>query len=92
MAKFRKKPVVIDAESVASLLEAFGENGEALPVWVRNAYYVGTITRIVPSGFTIKTLEGDMFAAETDMLICGIKGEIYPCKADIFLATYEPVG
>ena len=39
----------------------------------------------------IPTLEGDHEAKPGDWIICGVKGEIYPCKADIFAATYEPV-
>jgi hypothetical protein len=38
----------------------------------------------------IGTLEGVMAAAPGDWIICGIKGEIYPCKPDIFEATYDP--
>lgn len=39
---------------------------------------------------TIPTLEGDMIARHGDWIIRGIKGEFYPCKPDIFAATYEP--
>lgn len=39
----------------------------------------------------IHTLEGDMVARPGDWIITGIKGERYPCKPDIFEATYEPV-
>ncbi|PBC80147.1 hypothetical protein BX265_4983 [Streptomyces sp. TLI_235] len=38
----------------------------------------------------IKTLEGVMRATEGDWIICGMKGEHYPCKPDVFAATYEP--
>ena len=40
---------------------------------------------------TIHSLEGDMHAMPGDWIITGIKGEQYPCKPDIFEATYEPV-
>lgn len=39
----------------------------------------------------IETLEGDHYALPGDWIICGIKGEIYPCKPDIFEQTYEEV-
>lgn len=39
----------------------------------------------------LETLEGTMTASPLDWIICGIKGELYPCKPDIFEATYEPV-
>ena len=44
-------------------------------------------------GYTllIPTLEGDMLASLNDWIIKGVKGEIYPCKPDIFAATYDPV-
>lgn len=40
---------------------------------------------------TIPTLEGDMVAQDGDWIIRGVKGELYPCKPDIFEATYELV-
>ena len=40
----------------------------------------------------IRTLEGDMRASYGDYIIRGVQGEFYPCKPDIFEATYEPVG
>ena len=43
-------------------------------------------------GWQIETLEGTMYANEGDWIITGIKGEKYPCKPDIFEATYELVG
>ena len=39
----------------------------------------------------IKTLEGTMIASVSDYIICGVNGEFYPCKNDIFLKTYEMV-
>ena len=38
---------------------------------------------------TIRTLEGDMKVSEGDYIIKGVKGEFYPCKPDIFQATYD---
>lgn len=42
------------------------------------------------TAFSVATLEGTMRGEAGDYLICGIKGEYYPCRADIFEATYEP--
>jgi hypothetical protein len=42
-------------------------------------------------GEIIKTLEGVMTASKNDMIICGVKGELYPCKKDIFNLTYEEI-
>ena len=60
MAKYRKKPVVIEAYQTQKVVD-------------------------------IETLEGTMRADAGDWIITGIKGEVYPCKPDIFAATYEPV-
>ncbi|MBI4622506.1 MAG: hypothetical protein HY736_04690 [Verrucomicrobia bacterium] len=59
MAKYRKKPIVIEAEQAQTRQE-------------------------------VQTLEGVMVANPGDWIITGIKGERYPCKPDIFAATYEP--
>jgi len=47
------------------------------------------ITHEHDRAYIIPTLEGSMFMTPDDMLLTGVKGEIYPCKMDIFLATYE---
>lgn len=91
MAKYRKKPVVIEAVAARTIIDAMTDDWEALPAWVATAYEKGVICAVTHKDFTIKTLEGDMLATLNDMLICGVKGEIYPCKLDIFTATYEPV-
>jgi hypothetical protein len=88
--KFRKKPVVIDAVPVTHLISDAAHNWHALPDWFRDAYEAGNLV-IAPGGISIKTLEGTMMADLGDILIRGIKGELYPCKPDIFAATYEPV-
>lgn len=79
MAKFSKKPVVI---------EAVKWNGDNIPEIV--SFYGGAC------GFNhgdpaIQTAEGEMRANKGDRIIKGVKGEFYPCKPDIFAATYEPV-
>jgi len=82
MGKYRKKPV----EIVAYRLEK--DMGQ------RDLYNLahwcgGMITH--PVGIRIPTLEGDMIALPGDYIIKGVKGEFYPCKPDIFEATYEEV-
>lgn len=85
--KYRKKPVVIEAlvwsgSNWHSMLEFAGKE---------NVYTKGADLFIV-------TLEGDttvhqlpMKANPGDFIIQGVQGEFYPCKPDIFEATYEPV-
>lgn len=83
MAKYRKKPVVIEAWQWRPFAK-----GNDIPHWLIMADY-----ELDPSNNTlfIKTLEGTMRADPDDWIIKGVKGEIYPCKPDIFAATYEPV-
>jgi len=86
MAKFRKKPVVIEAVR--------WENKKIVcppgPMWFVEAEEKGIINLCGDSLF-IKTLEGEMEAKIGDWIIRGVAGEIYPCKPDIFSATYELV-
>lgn len=80
MSKYRKKPVVIEA------IQWDGENDTLNEL----AKFIGkNISLDICSKFTITTLEGDMKASLFDYIIKGIKGEFYPCKPDIFEATYE---
>lgn len=76
--KFRKKPVVV---------EAFQWTIDEVPDWWRARtdiqIEVDSCTALIP------TLEGVMRASPMDFIIQGVKGEIYPCKPDIFEATYE---
>lgn len=89
--KFRKKPVVI---------EAFQLGIDNMPDWFTDAVAKNDIIlHGQSSGFYhahdtnayIKTLEGWHHANYGDYVIQGIKGEIYPCKPDIFEKTYEAV-
>ena len=80
MACFRKKPVVIEAIRWNGIISTLGQFLDKTP-----ATLLSDGTLIIP------TLEGDMKASQGDWIIKGIKGEFYPCKPDIFEATYEPV-
>jgi hypothetical protein len=79
MPKFRKKPVVIEAECV---------DDDFRRKYFGRCHWTGI--RFVDDHVIIHTLEGDMRAERGDWIITGIKGERYPCKPDIFAATYEP--
>ena len=99
MTKYRKRPVVIDAvqlcwrqwgavcdlfdgavigpENPARSVETFSDKcGEEAGPWIE---------------LTIPTLEGEHIARHGDWIIKGVAGEFYPCKPDIFAATYEAV-
>ena len=89
MAKFRKKPVVIEAvkwdgQNINEILD-FGDSGP-FPLW-GDDYKIDRDQGSV----LILTAEGTMRADTGDWIIRGIKGEFYPCKPDIFAVTYEKV-
>lgn len=93
MAKFRKKPVVVEAitfdELVAHGLEVARTAQNGLP-W--SFEYGGhAITHENDDCYLIPTLEGALQMQRGDMLITGVNGELYPCKPDIFEKTYEAV-
>jgi hypothetical protein len=93
--RFQKRPVVVEAWPAKALMRAAASNWRGLPKPVADAYeqggWVFGAEHQGRRGIFIPTLEGSMFADEADMVIRGIKGEFYPCKPDIFQATYDPV-
>jgi hypothetical protein len=90
MAKYRKKPVVIEATQFfkmgdhPSVVNAFKSGHGSIDFEPRPA------TGQVPT-FAVSTLEGRGEVTPGDYIITGVQGEAYPCKPDIFLATYEKV-
>lgn len=100
--KFRKKPVVIDAirwlgtercltEDVLPFIADGHADFEHLPRAPDDPHVHNGIGFTPPDGnLFIPTLEGTMTASPGDWIIRGVKGEFYPCKPDIFEATYEP--
>ena len=83
--KYRKKPLVIEAFKWTG-----GPDQTEDPSWMVDAIRRGE-AHFTSDGMVIKTLEGNHLASPGDYIIRGIKGEIYPCKPDIFEATYESV-
>ena len=81
MAKYRKKPVIIEAVQ-------FDGTDESVE-WLYPQLQEGIIGR-AHNKLYIKTLEGNMEANIGDYIIKGVIGEFYPCKPDIFEMTYEP--
>ena len=89
MAKYRKKPVVVEAVQVTAEMR---RNYGPFPEWALPSMAGGRTEKIVNSEWlSVVTLEGEMNVSDGDWLIRGVKGEVYPCKPDIFAATYEPV-
>ena len=87
MAKYRKKPVVIEAiqfidePTKLEELSRFIDNQD-----LRVSYKEPKTPKLI-----IETLEGEMQASIGDYIIKGVNGEFYPCKPDIFEKTYEEV-
>lgn len=90
--KFRKKPVVVEADIYKEGMEdgflllfenVVIKDKERIEYWKKNAPQ-----NMVP---IIETLEGNHHISEGDYIITGVKGERYPCKPDIFEMTYEPL-
>lgn len=79
MPKFRKKPVVIEAEQFWPEKTPWPE-GVIRDRWPR-----------VTTSWRIETLEGSHVVTPGDWIITGVKGERYPCKPDIFEASYDPL-
>jgi hypothetical protein len=76
--RFRKRPVVIEA------IQYLPENVEQLTAWLPFQ-----LVMTDDDGLKIPTLEGEMTGSVGDWIIRGVQGEFYPCKPDIFAATYE---
>lgn len=79
--KYRKKPVIIEA------MQWTGKNFDRIVMFCNKIKSACTYTEEL----VIETLEGNMTASKGDYIIRGVKGEFYPCKPDIFEATYEEV-
>ena len=88
MAKYRKKPVVIEAWQFSKVnynkgAPDFIRSEKAVTLWSQHGGEV--------IGGEIETLEGEMTISENDYIIKGVNGEFYPCKPDIFAKTYEAI-
>jgi hypothetical protein len=94
MSRWRKKPVAVDAWQFLPAGRC-----EEPPAWIDRRWFRedvapkgdGTVGHRAGSHMLIPTPEGVMRAEFTDWIIRGIKGEVYPCKAEVFAATYEPI-
>jgi hypothetical protein len=86
--KFRKKPVVVEAQQLFTYHDA-----PRIVEWIESCGGKATYgqQKNGPVEVLISTLEGVMRADIGDWIIKGVNGEFYPCKPDIFKATYEPV-
>lgn len=81
--RFRKKPIVIEAERLTA------ETSTAVARWSGARVVQPGNVGVSGACLEIETLEGRMRADEGDWIIRGVNGEFYPCKPDIFEKTYE---
>jgi len=97
MSKYRKKPVVIEA---FQMTRQHRTDNSDWPAWLHEAWneHYSNPGALFPSDYPnsdgmdklrIQTLEGPLVVDWDDWIIQGVKGEIYPCKPDIFELTYE---
>lgn len=97
LGRFRKKPVVIEAIQFDGTANGAKRIQAAFPDHKIEAEVksIGCLWPepgwSPPAKLYIPTLEGGMTAGKGDWIIRGVKGEVYPCKPDIFAATYEAV-
>lgn len=85
--KYRKKPIVIEAE----YWDGNYPGTIRRPSWFELEIGTGSLQPKSDGKLLVHTLEGTMVAERGDWIIQGVKGELYPCKPDIFIATYESV-
>lgn len=78
--KYTKRPVTIEAMHIPVLNRKIAADAIA---WCPAAYI-----RAIDQHLVISTLEGEMTVSPGDFIIKGVQGEFYPCKPDIFAATY----
>lgn len=87
--KYKKKDIVIEAYEHQS---SQGQNWPIdAPDWFLAAIKNGSISQIPEGKLIIKTLEGNHTALDGDFIIQGVRGELYPCRSDIFVETYAQV-
>lgn len=101
MSMYRKKPVVVEARQLIGSAADIHDVYQWIEQNTQGSYDTNDADAPVPAsgvsidaatGFmVIATLEGQMQAKPGDYIIKGVQGEFYPCKPDIFEATYEAV-
>jgi hypothetical protein len=96
--RYRKKPVEIEAmkwdgtQRHADVITAWIKDNDGEAVYEEIAVSASAFNRSWDLRIAIRTLEGWIYASPEDVIIRGIQGEFYPCKPDIFEATYDKEG
>lgn len=84
---YRKLPVTVQAWQIPFT----DEMTRPIPQFIVEAHHEDKLERLDDGKVRVKTAEGSMIGNMGDWIIKGIKGELYPCRMDIFEATYEKV-
>lgn len=94
--KYQKKPIIVEA---FQLTEDVYRDPEKWPPWLHHSdrvwllpdsdYFASDGMKI--EEIYIRTSESDIRVRVNDWIIKGVKGELYPCKPDVFAATYDPI-
>lgn len=88
--KFRKRPLEVEAARVDHLVLDARHNWAHLPQWIRDAYERADII-FLNDRINVRTSEGVMEAPAEWWIVQGVKGELYPCRPDVFAASFDPV-
>lgn len=94
MAKYRKKPIVVEAiQWTGSNLEEIRNfvGNDLIENYIKHFDIERTLIKQTLAGIAINTLEGTIIVNYGDYIIKGVNNEFYPCKPDIFKQTYEEV-
>ena len=86
MGFYCKKPIIVEAMKYTGASSSDSEISDFVGKTLEMREIDGCLFPVIP------TLEGEHIASPGDWIIKGVKGEFYPCKPDIFEATYDPVG
>lgn len=89
--RWRKRPIVVEAQQYAGRGNMHPRYHGRVADWIWEAFAAGVL---MPTNGTdpliVRTKEGDLIVSPGDWIVRGVQGELYPCKPDIFEATYEP--
>lgn len=86
--KYRKRPFDVHAWCALDLIRYAKDDWGQMPAVITSAYDAGNVV-FTPNTVQVKTNHGWLDATNYDMVICGLDGELYPCKRDVFERLYE---
>jgi hypothetical protein len=88
--RFRQRPVVIQALPVSEVIGLLERAPRALPRWAWEAFRAEDLI-LTHEGILVRTADGWVPGRPGDWLVRGVRGQVHPCRPDIFEASYEPL-